>query len=1683
LTAKVRYAQNFLPHKTQTNQTKSLLLDLTSESHYSDNRTFMRKAITVLAIIFLVLILVVGGLFWGLQTPAGQNFLTRQATSYLRKKLDTRLDIRSIRFDIPDWIVMEGVYVEDKTGDTLIAGERLYVNMDMLGLLKGTVGINSVELENIRLKVNRTLPDTTFNFQFIIDAFDSGEPTPVDTTSAPLEMRLNEIKLKRVHLTYKDAVLGTDADAVLPNARVLFSKFNPTLSQYHPASIVLNGARVDLRLYEATTTEELSTTVTRDPPDTLDVKLGVLDVRDLNFNFSDEVSGLTNGIQLGRLAGRVEHTYLGSQHVSIHDVLLENTTAFVEFSKQTNPDKTAKAKPEPSAIEAPGWTVLVGSLNLVNNKVRFDDFNEPRQPKGLDYAHLGIMDLTADLKDFVYSTDNITGRLEKGSFREQSGFELRRAQAVFGYTPTETYLRDMYIQTPSTILRNDLLLRYKSQEQLTDDPGKARINLKLDNSQLAYSDVLLLVPDLKDTPPFNKKPKGILKGDAFLTGTVDNLQVSKARFSTLDGTVVSATGRIRGLPDTEKLALDIKIAEMTTTREDLLQMVPDSMIPSSVELPEKLIVKGMVKGTLQNLTMDAQIETSLGNGTFAGNIKNATDTRTAAYKSQLSFDAFDMGKLLKQPAEQLGTLTLTTEVEGVGLDPATMEARLNGTVESASILGYEYNNLVLNGTVDKGLTDFAADLNDNNIDIKLRGKANISGEYPTMNATADITRLNLKNLNLYADPLGVQGRIVVNMTSTNPANPLGEIGIRNLVLNKNDTIARLDSVKVQFSTPDSTKLALIETSFLKARLSGNYDYAQLGDIVLTEVNKYFVTPDITYTPISTPYDLQLDARVANHPVIQLFTPALTQMDTVRLVARLDSRRDTTLSLSFAMPLLEYDSIHTDEAYVTMAGIDNIATFSGNIGKIETESFRVQKASLEGTVDESNALFNLMVRDSINAPRHRVAAGLTYADSAYRFSLRDQLLLDYKTWQTDPSGYIQYGAKGLLARQFGIQRQNQGITVNSLTDESNGPIGIMLDSVSIGQFVTLVTQDSTLVSGKMDGDIVLRNYMDTSMFAGDLFVKNLAVTQILIGDLDMHAINEKPNRITLDANLSSNLNDLSFGGDYITKGAEELNFNLTIRKLGAKTIEAFSFGELRKARGSISGQATIRGTADSPLLNGQMKFNDVAFDITQLSARYRLNGQSINFKGQELLFSKFIIEDSLNQKLEVNGSVSIATLPDVGYDLTIRANEFTVLNATRKDNDYFYGKGIIDAVLSIKGRGTESVIDGTIKLRSGSDITVLFPDDAEGAGSTEGIVKFIDVSDSTSSAQMAASDEIDTGLKIDYISEMSLNIEADDESQLTIILDELNGDNIKVRGNAQLNTGIAPNGQLYLLGLYELTEGSYDLTFEVLKKQFKIQKGSQILWTGDPMQAEVDITAVYTVDADLTAIGATETAFGKIPLDVKLKINGNLMSPVVTFDIVVSGRMNEDDAKKIEQSNVLSNLRNSTAELNKQVFALLVLNRFISEQSTGGSNSSLNAEAIARQSVSQLLSDQLNLLASDLIKGVNVNFNLNSTAEGTTARTDLSVGLSKAFLNDRLTVSVGRNFELENTGGSGEASTEIFDNVAVNYALTKDGRYLFRAYRKNQYQAVLQGFIVETGLSFIITLDYDYFRELFQKQLQ
>ena len=51
------------------------------------------------------------------------------------------------------------------------------------------------------------------------------------------------------------------------------------------------------------------------------------------------------------------------------------------------------------------------------------------------------------------------------------------------------------------------------------------------------------------------------------------------------------------------------------------------------------------------------------------------------------------------------------------------------------------------------------------------------------------------------------------------------------------------------------------------------------------------------------------------------------------------------------------------------------------------------------------------------------------------------------------------------------------------------------------------------------------------------------------------------------------------------------------------------------------------------------------------------------------------------------------------------------------------------------------------------------------------------------------------------------------------------------------------------------------------------------------------------------------------------------------------------------------------------------------------------------------------------------------------------------------------------------------DISVDYQLTRDGRYLIRVYRLNEYEGVVEGQVIETGVSFILTFDYDKFKRI------
>ncbi|GAB3267444.1 translocation/assembly module TamB domain-containing protein [Larkinella harenae] len=1661
----------------------------------------MKKFLTVFFLAILALIFLVLGFLGVVATTTwGQEFVTRQVNNYLAGKIKSPFRIGRITYDIPDYISLEDVLFITPKGDTLLAGQKLRVDLDMMGLLKNRVALNQIELEKVRVNLNRTLPDTVFNFQYIIDAFDTGgPPQPVDTTAAPLDISLAGITLKDVRIRYKDDVVGAEVGAYVDSLRANFSETDVARSKYHLQTVTIDGLVANTRLYKGIDTPETPPTTSSD---TLDLQLGSWQVNRARWDVNvEEADFRTNGA-IGRLAMEADYLYLDGQRLGIKSIELENSDITAILTKATA--KSAAAAPETttSSDDSAGWRANIGRVALAKNRIRFEDQNQPRQKTGLDYGHLDLQNFSLTAQALQYTPQVIAGKFRGGQFRDQSGFTLQRLDADVVYSDTLTSVTRLLVQTPQTLLRDQLILRYDSIGQLSRprEAGRVGVRVNLRQSRLAVADMLYLAPFLASTSPYFANRQGVIRVNTLMRGTLANLSIPTFELDMLSGTRLRASGRLRNVTDVERLAMDINLTEGSTQLRDVQQLVPKGTLPDSFNIPPKLRLTGRFQGELDNLNMNAALQTDWGNVDFDGNVRGFVAGKNQAYRGTLSLANLEAGRWLGQQGT-IGSITADATVDGHGIDVKTMQTAFRMNVRQAELMGYNYQNFAAEGRLEQGTLTMQSTLNDPNAQLALNTQVGLQQEFPSVRGNLAIQKLDVTQLKLYKEPLSLEGRLRFDFASTDPTKPVGMLVARETVVRYNGQTYPLDSFYVRTDVDGIRKIVEAKLPFASMNLDGQFDYTRLYDIAASEFSKYIQLPDLTYKPVDPPYSFNVDMSVRQHPLIRAFLPALTRLDPVTLRAYVDNVRDTTFAASLRGGVIEYDSTQLQGITMNLAGVNGKLGITGQINAASASGIRLNTTKLNAEAIKNTLWFEVETDDSTGRAWYGASGNLAIADRAYQFRFNpDGLLTNYQRWTSDTTGYIQYSEEGIVADRFLLQTGAQKILVNSIAKQPNAPMEVIVENIDLTNMARLANQDTTLVGGTLNGDVMLRNVMTNLSFTGNVSVDSLNVMAKPIGNLTAKFENTTEQRISTEIELVGSGNRARVAGFYkASDPANALDFKISLDELSAQTIEAFSFGQLRETSGRLRGQVDITGSTEQPRLNGSMSFDSLAFNVAYLNAKYHIDNETIRFNEKTIRFQDFSLRDAANRSLTTNGTITIRELPDMAYNLNVKADKFQVLNATRKDNDLAYGNAAITANLNIRGSGTSPTINGSIKLEDESKITMVLPDESASANEAREIVTFIDHRDTLALRKYLVVPRRDTTTsKLAFQdlnnAQIDLSLEANETSEITVIVDELNGDNLRIKGNARLNVGISQSGAISLLGRYDVTEGEYSLTYEVLKRTFSIQKGSNLTWTGDPLRAQLDITAIYQTTATPSNLIANETSEQlrtaskqKLPFNVLLKMKGLLSSPDISFDINIPEEGFVASRTVIDAVNSkLTQLRQDPSQLNKQVFGLMVLGSFIAETSSSSSGGGINTEEIARSSVSKILSDQLERFASSLLKGFDVNFDLLSSSQSAGAnntvgsRTDLNVGVSRSFLQGRLTVSVGRNFVLENNTGINRNPNEVFDNLSLNYNLTRDGRYMLRGYRKSDYQAVLEGYIIETGVGFVITVDYNLLRDVFRK---
>ena len=1142
-----------------------------------------------------------------------------------------------------------------------------------------------------------------------------------------------------------------------------------------------------------------------------------------------------------------------------------------------------------------------------------------------------------------------------------------------------------------------------------------------------------------------------------------------------------------------KLVADLSIKNISSSQRDIALFVPAGTLPQNITLPSQMNVSGKLNGNTGKLTTNLLLKTSLGNASLKGTMEQITDPKRSVYDLQLNTASLDLGTIL-QNKENLGPVSADFHIKGNSYDPKTANASLTGKIKSAIIKQYEYRDLNMKGTIANQQATVHADIADPNIHFAMDAAADLSKEYPSVQLNATIDSIKTQPLHLSSDELIYRGNVSADFKNTNPDSLDGTLFILQSLLVHNQQRVQMDTIQLLAGMNDSARYVQLNSDVVNAQLLGRYKLTELGSIFQQAIQPYFAMADTDSAKKPEPYNFTINANIINGPALKAFVPNLERMDSVVLKSRFTTNEGWNALLN--APAVHIGANQIDNLQLNASTADSAIHINADVENIVIgKSIALHKTNITASVANNTIDYALNIKDKAESERYNLKGLLQQSQNGdYQFSLKpEELLLNYKDWTISADNKITVTDEGVNADHFVLNQNKQQLSINSISATANAPMEISFSNFSIATLTGFVQPDSTLADGTLNGRITVSNLTQQPVFVGDLSINELSIKKDTVGNVKMLVNNRVADTYNADISITGNNNDVQLSGNYYANN-KAIDLSLDIRKLPLTTAQAFSAGALRDASGFVNGAFNITGTTDEPAVNGELLFNKTVFNLSMLNNIFAIDQEKLSVNSRGIVFDRFEIRDSASNTLMLDGTAATSNFLNYNFDLNSTADNFRALNSTKKDNKLFYGQLYFNTNLTLKGTETAPVIDGRLKVNDKTKMTIVLPQNEPGVASREGIVAFIDKDAPFSdSLFMASYDSLNTSSLQGM--DVAVNIEVDKAADFTLIVDEGNGDFLNVRGDAQLSAGIDPSGKIMLAGTYEIEEGSYDLTFNFLHRKFDIVKGSKITWEGEPTDANVNITAKYTastapldlVKNQLGDVSAAQrnTYLQKLPFDVMLTMEGKLLKPTISFDIILPDNRNYGVSNDI-LANVrtkLDMLRQEEAEMNKQVFSLLLLNRFVAEDPFNSSGST-SASTLVRQSVSKLMTEQLNRLASDLVKGVDLNFDIDASDDYTTgerqSRTELNVGLSKRLLNDRLTVTVGSNFEIEGPQNSNQQASNIAGNVVIDYRLSEDGRYMLRAYRKNDYQGVIDGYIVETGIGFIITVDYNQFRDIFKK---
>lgn len=1654
----------------------------------------MRKFIKILGYILgSILILLILSIAV-LQSPWGQNMVREKVIAYLNQKLNTEISIGKLSYRLPNHFTIIDLFIADRNKDTLLYLHQLKLDWKAQDLFLKKIVVKEISINGLAAQIIRPAKDTNFNFQFIIDAFASNKSDATlqkqSSSSPTFRYDFQKIYLNNIQFRYNDTAGG-----VLFYAKLGKAFLRPTLVDIDKNKYALN----ELKVANVFTSFVSDTSfLPPPPPDTaapidFQVAADQILLNNIHFTMLSHTDSLFFGVAVGKLQTELKQFELLNEQIKVGTLALEDAKSRLIFGKDKINTSITKNQAE-SDTSSNNWKIWADGLTLNKIDFQMDDPNTPKYSPGMDYNHLNFQQIFFTASNAFYSSDSIAANLKHLALREQSGLKILDFRTKATYTNQGAILRNLYLQTPNSILQDYLSIHYPSLAQFSNQLNRAQVKIKLQESKIGINDVLLFLPHegQKQLLPYQNKH---LKVVADIQGNLDKIKLKRLYLSGLNNTTIDLNGTFNGLPNLNKLNYDLNIKKLYTSKQDISPFLPDSL-EQQFQLPEWLTASGRLRGTTQDYYPDLFINTADGAATLQGKLLLSSGTDKEKYDLSIQTNNLNLGKILKQDS-LIGKVSSSIQVQGEGSNPQKMNARIRLNLQSAWLKGYNYQHIDLYTIVNAQTAIFESMAHDSNLAYQLNGTAHLQNKFPALKINLNLQHADLRALKLTEDTLSVAGKFIANFTSLNPDYPVGSFSWEKPFINyqgKNFYPADFTFL----SKPDSDNVQHLQVNLaniLEATGKGHIPLSKLTEVIKAHINRHYHIADSLEKVNLNNYDFAFDGKLHYQPVLKQFVPELAPFKTILFNSSLNI---DSFGIVLNAAKLQYGSNILDSIHLKVEEDNRLLQYKLSLKKAETPAAALWYPYIGGIIRNDSIYAVVNIDDSLKQKQFTIGGAYFHDhhgdnNSLSYFKLFKGLRFNYERWAVNPDNLIVFEPTGFYIKNLDISHDTQSVIIHSEDTVGNAPLNLSIAHFSLANFTRMFSRDTLLA----DGILTAKAQIDFSKsnqpkINASVFVDHLKVYNYPLGSLSSKIQNKDAQTLSTFLSLDGDGNHFQVYGNYYLEPVDQNDFDLTllIEPLSLKSIQGLTFGSLKNSSGSINGQLAVKGTLEEPLVSGTIYTDQLATTVATLNASFKMPSDSIRFDARKISFNNFRIEDRKGHPAILNGKIFTHNYRDYFLKLNFNAQRWQALHSQKKDNPAYYGDLIFSANLNLSGMATAPKIDGNIVVHDSTSLHYALSDNGPGMVASDGIVAFVDSRDTTTHATDSTAQQEKKRFRLSPSTQLNVNVDVDKNATFTVLIDPATGDELQVNGEAALNAFMDPSGTIGLTGTYQIRQGYYELNYNFLHRKFEIQNGSSITLAGDPLDAIAAITAVYNTEVapydlveDVSSPDQLIYFKQRLPFQVVLKINGKVMKPEIAFDIVLP-----DDKTNVVSTNVsnlvqakLVEIRNNPSELNKQVFAILILNKFL-PNNPFSSGDGINVEYAARKSVSRFLSDQLNQVAGHLVKGLELNFDLNSTEDYSTGiknnQTNLNITASKSLFNDRLKFTVGNDFLLEGESAPRQQSSLIPGNLSVSYLLSKDGKYQANAYRTNQMQDIVNGYVVETGLKFKITLTYNKFKYLF-----